>query len=155
MRLGTALPVVCLVLAPSLAAARPVTVGVGIGSVQAENDWDDTADDTLQVFGRLGLTSRVSGQLELHLLEVALRFVLGAVDERVVGADDGARHGEEDEDGEQHYFTSTAPSNIDAGSLESAIAMEDRNQVLTARSADFREGIAAFLEKREPKFQDR
>jgi enoyl-CoA hydratase/carnithine racemase len=46
-------------------------------------------------------------------------------------------------------------ANIDAGSLESAIAMEDRNQVLTARSADFREGIAAFLEKREPKFQDR
>jgi enoyl-CoA hydratase len=46
-------------------------------------------------------------------------------------------------------------ANIDAGSLESAIAMEDRNQVLSARSADFREGIAAFLEKREPKFQDR
>jgi len=46
-------------------------------------------------------------------------------------------------------------ANIDAGSLESAIAMEDRNQVLTARSADFREGISAFLEKREPKFQDR
>jgi len=46
-------------------------------------------------------------------------------------------------------------ANIDAGSLESAIAMEDRNQVLSARSADFREGIAAFIEKREPKFQDR
>ncbi|MGH0030555.1 MAG: enoyl-CoA hydratase/isomerase family protein [Myxococcota bacterium] len=46
-------------------------------------------------------------------------------------------------------------ANIDTGSLESAIAMEDRNQVLTARSADFREGISAFLEKREPKFQDR
>ncbi len=46
-------------------------------------------------------------------------------------------------------------ANIDAGSLESAIAMEDRNQVITATSADFREGIAAFLEKREPKFQDR
>ncbi len=37
---------------------------------------------------------------------------------------------------------------IDAGSLESAIAMEDRNQVLATRSADFREGIKAFLEKR-------
>ncbi len=45
-------------------------------------------------------------------------------------------------------------ANIDAGSLESAIAMEDRNQVLTARSADFREGISAFLEKREPEFQN-
>jgi enoyl-CoA hydratase len=44
---------------------------------------------------------------------------------------------------------------IDAGSLEAAIAMEDRNQVLAAGSADFREGIAAFLEKRDPVFQDR
>lgn len=46
-------------------------------------------------------------------------------------------------------------ANVDAGSLESAIAMEDRNQVITATSADFREGIAAFLEKREPRFRDR
>jgi enoyl-CoA hydratase len=45
--------------------------------------------------------------------------------------------------------------NIDAGSLEAAIAIEDRNQVLTSVSGDVREGIAAFLEKREPKFQDR
>jgi enoyl-CoA hydratase len=46
-------------------------------------------------------------------------------------------------------------ASIDAGSLEAAIAMEDRNQVLAATSADFREGIAAFLEKRDPVFQDR
>jgi enoyl-CoA hydratase len=46
-------------------------------------------------------------------------------------------------------------ASIDAGSLEAAIAMEDRNQVLAASSADFREGIAAFLEKRDPVFQDR
>lgn len=45
--------------------------------------------------------------------------------------------------------------NIDAGSLEAAIAMEDRNQVLTATSKDFREGVAAFLGKREPVFEDR
>ena len=39
---------------------------------------------------------------------------------------------------------------IDAGSLEAAIAMEDRNQVLCSRSEDFNEGIRAFLEKRKP-----
>jgi enoyl-CoA hydratase/carnithine racemase len=45
--------------------------------------------------------------------------------------------------------------NVDAGSLAAAIAIEDRNQILASSSSDFREGIAAFLEKREPKFQDR
>ena len=44
--------------------------------------------------------------------------------------------------------------NVDAGSLDAAIAMEDRNQVLTAGTRDFREGISAFLEKRTPRFED-
>ena len=35
-------------------------------------------------------------------------------------------------------------------SLEAAIAMEDRNQVLCSRSEEFSEGIRAFLEKRKP-----
>ncbi|ABE40831.1 Enoyl-CoA hydratase [Rhodopseudomonas palustris BisB5] len=39
---------------------------------------------------------------------------------------------------------------VDAGSIESVIAMEDRNQVLCSRSEDFDEGISAFLEKRKP-----
>jgi enoyl-CoA hydratase len=39
---------------------------------------------------------------------------------------------------------------IDAASLEAVIAMEDRNQVLCARDANFAEGIASFLQKREP-----
>jgi enoyl-CoA hydratase/carnithine racemase len=39
---------------------------------------------------------------------------------------------------------------VDAGSMESVIAMEDRNQVLCSRSEDFNEGIRAFLEKRKP-----
>lgn len=43
---------------------------------------------------------------------------------------------------------------VDAGSLEQAVAMEDRNQILAAQSADFREGVLAFLEKREPRFTD-
>jgi enoyl-CoA hydratase len=44
---------------------------------------------------------------------------------------------------------------VDAGSLEAAIAMEDRNQILCAQTGDFAEGIRAFLEKRRPSYQDR
>ncbi|MCI4643185.1 MAG: enoyl-CoA hydratase/isomerase family protein [Hyphomonadaceae bacterium] len=40
--------------------------------------------------------------------------------------------------------------NLDAGSLEAAIALEDRNQILCANSADFAEGVHAFLERRAP-----
>ena len=43
---------------------------------------------------------------------------------------------------------------LDAGSLEAVIAMEDRNQVLAAGTADFREGVAAFLQKRPARFED-
>ena len=41
---------------------------------------------------------------------------------------------------------------VDAGSLEAAVAMEDRNQILCAQTKDFREGISAFLEKRKPEY---
>lgn len=43
---------------------------------------------------------------------------------------------------------------IDANGLEQAMAIENRNQLLCARSKDFREGISAFLEKRAPTFVD-
>jgi enoyl-CoA hydratase/carnithine racemase len=43
---------------------------------------------------------------------------------------------------------------IDAGSLEAVIAMEDRQQVLCTQSGDFREGMAAFLEKRAPVYRN-
>ncbi|HEX7872331.1 MAG TPA: enoyl-CoA hydratase/isomerase family protein [Sphingobium sp.] len=42
--------------------------------------------------------------------------------------------------------------NLDAPSLDAAIAMEDRNQTLCVASGEFREGIAAFLEKRPPHY---
>ena len=45
-------------------------------------------------------------------------------------------------------------ASIDAPSLEDAIAMEDRNQVICASSEDFREGVRAFLEKRPPRYGD-
>ena len=39
---------------------------------------------------------------------------------------------------------------VDATSLEAAMAVENRNQTLCARSEDFAEGRRAFLEKRAP-----
>jgi enoyl-CoA hydratase/carnithine racemase len=44
---------------------------------------------------------------------------------------------------------------VDAGSLEAAVAMEDRNQILCAQTRDFGEGVRAFLEKRKPAYEDR
>lgn len=44
--------------------------------------------------------------------------------------------------------------NIDAQSLEAAIALEDRQQILCAQTDDMREGIGAFLEKRDPTYLD-
>jgi enoyl-CoA hydratase/carnithine racemase len=39
---------------------------------------------------------------------------------------------------------------VDAASLEAAMAIENRNQVMCAASPDFQEGRRAFLEKRKP-----
>ena len=44
---------------------------------------------------------------------------------------------------------------IDAGGLEAAIAMEDRNQILASSDGDFAEGVQAFLEKRRPVYPPR
>ncbi|WEK44980.1 MAG: enoyl-CoA hydratase-related protein [Candidatus Sphingomonas colombiensis] len=41
---------------------------------------------------------------------------------------------------------------IDAPSLEAAVAMEDRNQILCASGPDFNEAVAAFFEKRRPNY---
>ena len=46
-------------------------------------------------------------------------------------------------------------ANIDAGSLEAAIAMEDRNQILCTQTEDMREAVSAFREKRAPVYQNR
>jgi enoyl-CoA hydratase len=44
---------------------------------------------------------------------------------------------------------------IDAQSLDAAMAMEDRQQILMLQTADYVEAVGAFLEKRQPKFEDR
>ncbi|PDH39588.1 MAG: enoyl-CoA hydratase [OM182 bacterium MED-G24] len=43
---------------------------------------------------------------------------------------------------------------IDAPSLDAVIAMEDRQQILISATGDMREGVSAFLEKREPDYRD-
>ena len=43
---------------------------------------------------------------------------------------------------------------LGAGSLEAALALEDRGQILCASAGYFKEGIAAFLEGRAPSYPD-
>ncbi len=45
-------------------------------------------------------------------------------------------------------------ASVDAGSLEQAIYMEDRNQTLCVRAGYIAEGARAFVEKRKPQFSD-
>lgn len=42
---------------------------------------------------------------------------------------------------------------IDAPSLEAAMAIENRNQLITAASPNFTEGMTAFIEKRPPQYK--
>tara|TARA_R110001606_G_scaffold43518_2_gene115201 strand:- start:288 stop:1094 length:807 start_codon:yes stop_codon:yes gene_type:complete len=43
---------------------------------------------------------------------------------------------------------------IDAPSLEAAMVIENRNQLMTSKSPNVAEGMAAFLEKRKPTYSD-
>jgi enoyl-CoA hydratase/carnithine racemase len=44
---------------------------------------------------------------------------------------------------------------IDAPSLEAAMAIENRNQLMCSQTQDFKEGMKAFLEKRPPVYTNR
>ena len=44
---------------------------------------------------------------------------------------------------------------IDVPGLEAAVAVENRNQILSSRTADAKEGMRAFIGKRPPVYQGR
>jgi enoyl-CoA hydratase len=46
-------------------------------------------------------------------------------------------------------------SQLEIGSLQAGIDMENRTQILSSHTSDQREAIAAFLEKRAPSFDYR
>ncbi len=46
-------------------------------------------------------------------------------------------------------------ANLDAPSLETALALENRTQILCTQTADQREAITAFVERRPPRFEGR
>ena len=46
-------------------------------------------------------------------------------------------------------------SQLEIGSLQAGIDLENRTQILSSFTADHREALAAFLEKRSPDFQGR
>lgn len=54
-----------LVSLPATTAARPVTLGAQIGSIQSAIDADADANRAVGLFGRIELAPRISGQLEL------------------------------------------------------------------------------------------
>lgn len=65
-----ALAVATVVALPSLAAANPVSAGIHLGMTQTKQDGEAGIDasNTVGLFGRLGFTKRVGGQLELMKL---------------------------------------------------------------------------------------
>ncbi|WP_258197851.1 hypothetical protein [Pseudomonas capeferrum] len=43
---------------------------------------------------------------------------------------------------------------MDAGSLDAALVLEDRQQVILLDTEDHREAVAAFLERKAPSYED-
>lgn len=46
-------------------------------------------------------------------------------------------------------------SNLETGSLQAGIDLENRTQILASTTGDMTEAVAAFIEKRPPEFSNR
>jgi enoyl-CoA hydratase len=87
---------------------------------------------------RIGLVNRVVAPDDLPIAALAL------ADEIAANSPLGVR-----------LTKQVVQTNVDAPSLEAAIALENRNQVLSTRTIDMVEALTAFREKRTPTFADR
>ena len=66
VRAGMRIAAAVVLLSSSLASAAPFTAGVAVGKTQNKADEGYDANGSLGVFGRLGFSPRVSGQLEVQ-----------------------------------------------------------------------------------------
>jgi hypothetical protein len=66
---AVAIALACLTSFRPLASARPITAGASLGRIQSKANAEGDASDTYQLFGRVGLTSRLGAQLELQKIE--------------------------------------------------------------------------------------
>ena len=66
MRLAAAAIILAI---PSTAPAAPLMGGVSVGETQSKVDAAGSGNHTIGVFGRLGFTPRLSGQLEIQRLQ--------------------------------------------------------------------------------------
>jgi enoyl-CoA hydratase/carnithine racemase len=87
---------------------------------------------------RMGLVSEVVAE------EMLLETGLGLAEDMLKTAPMGLRMTKE-----------ALNSEIDAPSLDAALAIEDRQQVILIETADHQEAVAAFRDKRIPVYQDR
>lgn len=112
----------------------PRLVGLSVASELLLTGRFVAADEAL----RIGLVSRVVPDAELEAAAAPL------LDAMLANAPMGLRLTKEG-----------LAFAVDAPSLDAAMALEDRQQVLTAQTRDHREAMAAFLERRTPVWEDR
>jgi enoyl-CoA hydratase/carnithine racemase len=86
---------------------------------------------------RMGLVSEIVPQNDL--LEVGLRLAADMLKTAPMGL---------------RLTKETLNAEIDAPGLDAALTMEDRQQVILLETADHREAVAAFREKRAPVYRD-
>lgn len=164
---------------PVVAAVNGPAAGGGLALALASDVRVCSPDATFTVaFPRLGLTAcdvgvswllpRIVGFGHASELMLTSRRIdaqeaerIGLVG-RVVPADEllGAAHAVADEICSTSPFAAQLTKEglqlaVDAPSLQAAIAIENRNQVLASRTEDMAEGIAAFLERRAPRYTGR
>jgi enoyl-CoA hydratase len=99
----------------------------------------------------LMLTGRSVGAEEAERIGLVLRVTDDVVADALALADEVGRH-------TPFGLAMTKEvmwANVDAGSLDAALMLEDRTQVLASLTDDHKEAVAAFREKRAPEFRNR